>query len=261
MNWSLKIILTALFAVVFLPLIIKAQVTNQIETNIGVSSIALRDRSMSPLIYSGLGFSGALGYQRKSESKIRIFKLSHSRSGINNQFGNSCAFRSLAFKTFALYRINSGDGNFSLGWSNNNFFNYYKNQKFRNFSERSNYYTTFGLAGHYEKQINFSGRDFVFSVPVDIQLAGFYLRPSYVSNSPEGYLDPDNSGFGVWFKSIEAFLSHRAWNFGLNPNLSFIFKNGNALSVNYEYEFFRINNPEPISQSAGGWFISLTTRL
>jgi hypothetical protein len=71
----------------------------------------------------------------------------------------------------------------------------------------------------------------------------------------------NNSGFGAWFKSIEAFLPHRAWNFGLNPNLSFIFKNGNALSVNYEYEFFRINNPEPISQSAGAWFISLTTRL
>jgi len=261
MNWSLKIILSASFTMVLLPLIVKAQVTNKINANIGASSIALRDRSMSPLIYSGVGFSGTIGYQRKSESKIKIFKLSHSRASINNQFGNSCAFRGLAFKTLALYRINSSDDNFALGWSNNNFFNYYQNQSFGNFSERSNYFTTFGLAGQYKKYINLFGRVFIFSFPVDIQLAGFYLRPSYVSNSPEGYLDPDNSGFGAWFKSIEAFLPHRAWNFGLNPSLSFLFKSENSIAISYQYEFLRINNPQPYSQSVGAWHISLITIL
>lgn len=117
------------------------------------------------------------------------------------------------------------------------------------------------MAGQYKKHFNLFGRDFGFTVPVDIQLAGFYFRASYVSNSPEGYLDPVNSGFGAWFKSIEAFLPHRAWNFGLCPNLSFLLKRGNSIAISYQYEFFRINNPEPISQSAGVWFVSLTTRL
>ncbi len=261
MNWSLRIILSASFTMLLLPLVVKSQATNSINVNIGASSIALLDMGMSPLIYSGFGFSGNIGYQRKSESKIKSFQLSYSHANISNQFGNASAFRGFAFKTLALYRINSSNDNFVVGWSNNNYFNYYQNQGWGNFSERSNYFTTFGLAGLYKKHFNLFGRDFNFTVPVDIQLVGFYLRPSYVSNSPEGYLDPDNTGFGAWFKSIEAFLPHKAWNFGLSPNLSLLLKSGNSISISYQYEFFRINNPQPISQSTGVWFVSLTTRL
>ena len=262
MNWLLKIIFLISLKVMLLPSVVKAQVTNQINTNIGVSSIALRDKGMSPLMYPGIGFSGALAYQRKAENNTQFFQLSHSRAGLVNQFGNSCSYRGFAFKNLTLYSMNSSeDGHFAWGWSNNNFFNYYQNQGFGNFSERSNYFTTFGLAGQYKKSFNLFGRDLTFNIPVDIQIVGFYLRPSYVSNSPEGYLDPDNSGFGAWFKSIEAFLPHRAWNFGLNPSLSFLFKNENSIAISYQYEFLRINNPEPFSQSAGVWYISPTTSL
>jgi len=255
-----KIVILA-FSVLIITNTAKTQTIHQLETKLGAGGLALRDKSMSPLMYSGSNFSGAIAYSKQTDKKTVFFQFNHHRAAISNQFGNSSVFRGFALKNHNLYNLNDEQGGFAWGWSNNNYFNYYQNQGFGNFSERSNYFTTFGLAGQYKKHFNLFGRDFDFTVPVDIQLVGFYLRPSYVSNSPEGYLYPDNSGFGAWYKSIEALLPHRAWNFGLSPNLSLLLKSGNSISISYQYEFFRINNPQPISQSSGVWFVSLTTRL
>jgi hypothetical protein len=238
-----------------------AQTSHFIDTKLGGGVVAFRDHTMSALMYSGANYSGAIAYTKQTINKTVFFQLNHHRADISNQFGNSCTFRGFALKNHNLYNLNIEHGGFAWGWSNNNYFNYYQNQGFGNFSERSNYFTTFGLVGQYSKHFTLFGRGFGFVVPVDVQLAGFYLRPSYVSSSPEGYLNPDNSGFSAWFNSIEAFLPHRTWNFGVSPGLSFSFKSGNAISISYQYEFFRISNPEPISQSAGVWFVGITTRL
>lgn len=237
------------------------QTFHKLETKVGAGGLAIRDNTMSALMYSGANYSGAIAYTKQTKNKKVFFQFNHHRAGISNQYGNSCSFRGFAIKNYNLYNLNDEPSGFAWGWSNNNYFNYYQNQGFGNFSERSNYFTTFGLVGQYSKHFTLFGRDFRFVVPIDVQLAGFYLRPSYVSNSPEGYLDPANSGFSAWFNSIESFLPHRAWNFGVSPSLSFSFKSGNAISISYQYEFFRINHPEPISQSAGIWFVGITTRL
>jgi len=238
------------------------QTQHQINTSLGVGQTALRDQSMSPLAYVGYGLACGLSYQRQTDSKTKFFQLSFSNLGISNSSGNSCSFTSFAFKNYSLYTIPKElNYHLALGWSNNNFLNYYQNHKYGNFSERSNYFTTFGFAALLAKRFTLLNRGFIVEIPTDIQLLGFYLRPSYVSNSPEGYLNPENSGFEGWYRSIEAFLPHHSWNLSINPRISFFFKSGNSVSLAYQYEFLRINNPEPISQSNGFWHVSISTLL
>ncbi len=239
-----------------------AQTTYRINTGIGLAGIAIRDQGMSPLMYTGTGFSGALSLERHSDAKTVLFQLKYDGAGINNSFGNSCTFRGFAFKNITLYHKNREKQNRIVwGWSNNNYFNYYENSDFGNYKERSNYFTTFGLAAAYTQHFTLLGKKLISELPADVQLFGFFLRPSYVSNLPEGYLNPEYSGIKAWFNSIETFLPGREWNFGISPKISYLLRPGNMLSINYQYEFFRISNPEPVIQSTGIWFLSLITLL
>lgn len=247
---------------VLIPFNAWSQTTNQLNTNIGIGNIALRDKSMSPLMYSGLGFSAALSFEHYSSSSTHFHQIKFDHAGINNQYDNSCTFFNVSYKSVTLYhKAREKQNRITWGWSNNNSFNYYDNEGFHNYSERSNYFTSFGPAASYTNALSIFGKEFVIELPADIQIIGFYLRPSYVASSPEGYLDPDNSGLKAFLKSIEAFLPNRAWNFGIRPKISYLLNSGNALSISYQYEFSRINNPEPVTQSSGVWYVCLTTKL
>jgi hypothetical protein len=217
---------------------------------------------MSPLMYSGIGLAGALSLERHSGSKTIIHHLSFSGGDIHNQYNRPVSFWEISYRSITLYH-KSGDlqNRILWGWSNNNYLNHYTNPAQRNFGERSNYYTTFGPAAFYSHIFVVFGREMLLEIPANVQLLGFYLRPDYVSNAPAGFADPENSGFQSFFRSIGAFLPHKAWNFGVSPKLSYRLKSGNALSVSYEYEFTRINNPEPLTQSMGIWYVGLITKL
>ena len=149
------------------------QTQHQINTSLGVGQTALRDQSMSPLAYAGNGLAGGLSYQRQTDSKTKIFQLSFSNLGISNLSGNSCSFTSFAFKNYSLYTIPKElNYHLALGWSNNNFLNYYQNHGYGNFSERSNYFTTFGFAALLAKRFTLLNRGFIVEIPTDIQLLG-----------------------------------------------------------------------------------------
>lgn len=239
-----------------------SQSTNYIHTDLGFSMMALRDEGMSPLMYSGAGFAGALSLERHSGSKTIIHRLSFGSGDLHNQYDRLVSFWEVSYHSITLYH-KSGDlqNRILWGWSNNNSLNHYTNQTYRNFSERSNYFTTFGPAAFYSRTFDVFGREMLFEIPVHVQLLGFYLRPDYVSSAPAGFADPENSGFQSFIRSIGAFLPHKAWNFGVSPKLSYRLKSGNALSIGYEYEFIRINDPEPFTQSMGVWFVGLITKL
>lgn len=111
-----------------------SQVVHQLETKLGAGGLALRDNGMSALVYSGLNFSGAIAYRKQTDKKTVFFQFNHHQAGISNQFGNSCVFKGFALKNHNLYNLNDKQGGFALGWSNNNYFNYYQNHGFGNFS-------------------------------------------------------------------------------------------------------------------------------
>ncbi len=235
---------------------------NVLQTHVGMNSTAFRDKSMSPLMYTGLGLSGGVSFEHVLQKRTELFMLSFDLAGTGNPFGNTCELSGFAFKNYNLYHSEGDRQNrIVAGWSNNNYFNYYVNENYGNFRERSNYLTTFGPAAAYRYRFDLFGREMAFDMLLDIQLLGFYLRPSYVSNNPEGYLDPENSGFMGFLYSIGAFLPHQAWHAGLSPKITYFFRSGNGISLNYQYEYLRINRPEPFVQSTGKWYLTVITKL
>ncbi|MBW6457971.1 MAG: hypothetical protein K0B52_02295 [FCB group bacterium] len=227
-----------------------------------MNNTAFRDKSMSPLMYTGNGLSGGISFEHGSEKRTEMFLLSFELAGTGNAYGNTCDYSAFAFKNYNFYHKNrSRQHRIVAGWSNYNYFNYYVNENYGNFSERSNYLTTFGPAAAYRYRFALFGREMVFDMLFDIQVLGFYLRPSYVSNNPEGYLDPGNSGFMAWLRSIGAFLPHQARYAALSPKITYFFRSGNGLSLNYQYEYLHIDRPEPFTQSSGKWYLTLMATL
>lgn len=233
-----------------------------VHTPLGFTNTALRDKMMSTLRYAGMGASGAIAYEHYGTKGTKLFRLSGSQAGITNTFGSHTDFRNIAFKNYTYYHRDRGrDGRIVWGWSNNNYYHSYTYLSHGNYSTKTQYFTSFGPALLYTLRFSIFGLEMRAELPADLQLAGFYFRDKYISNNPGGYLDPDDLGRMYWLKTLDAFLPYQAWNAGIYPRLTWIFGNGNALSLSYSYEYLRFNKPEPLVQSAGAWYISLVTKL
>lgn len=255
--------LCLLYYILIFPSICISQTANHLSTNIGINMHALRDKGMSPLAYFGTGFSGGLSFTSSSIRKIKTHELSHSRAEIFNQFGNSASFSSFTYRSETLYRDQNEENKsrVALGWSNINYLNYYKNTRYGNFSERINYLTTFGASASYSHIFKLAGKDLIAELPVNFQLIGFSIHPSYITDTPDGYLDPENSGFKAFIRSVKIFIPVKSWYFDLKPNLSYMLSSGNAISVQYRYEFMRLNDQQALTQSIGTWYLSIKTKL
>jgi hypothetical protein len=224
---------------------------------------ALRDKGMSPLAYQGSGLSGGISFTSSSFRKIMAHELSHSRAAIFNRFGNSASLSSFSYRSETLYRDQNEENKsgFAWGWSNINYLNYYKNTSYGNFNERINYFTTFGISASYSLNFTLVGKKLNLELPANFQLIGFSIHPSYVADAPDGYLDPENSGFKAFMKSVKVFMPIKSWHIDLKPNLSYMLNSGNAISIQYHYEFMRFNSQQALAQSIGTWYLLIKTKL
>jgi hypothetical protein len=228
----------------------------------GLDHAAQRDKSMSPLAYGGSGIATGIAYEHGGRSSMDFFHLSFQSGEIRNRYGNSCSYQSVAFRNYTFYPKQGESGNATVfGWSNINAFHRYVNAAYGNYADRLNYYTLFGPAFRYALPFRIGKLQFHMQLPVDLQILGFYLRPSYISNRPSGYLDPENSAFMAWLRSVDLFIPGRDWHFSLNPQLNLMLGSGGRLSLTYQYQFVRIAKPELFVQSKGTWYISLVTKL
>ncbi len=231
---------------------------NSLGAGMGITLTHLRDKSVSPLTYSGTGLSGGLSFERVNEQETLLFQFRHDRATIRSTPGNSSDYIGFAFKNYSLYhRSGAREKRVLWGWSNNNVLASYEHASYGNFGSRSYYFTSFGPAAAYRYPFELFGQNLEVRLLGDIQLAGFFLRPSYVSGSPDGFLDPSNSNLEAFVRSIDLFIPGKAWNLGVYPALIYRLPSGNALSLEYCFEYTRINEPEPVSESAGNWLFRL----
>lgn len=262
LKYTRKIALSILLFTLFLAGKLAAGGVTEFYTSPGLNSAALREKSMSPLQYGGIGFSASLALGHESPKMHTLFRFSFERGTLMNQYDKHVLRTSAAIKNYNFYpggkRRNEG---FFAGWANINTFVFNDYLDYSNFKGRLSYYTAFGPALQYRRHFSFLGLQFRVSVPADIQLIGFYQRPSYISNSSEGYLDPELSGFMAWLHSLGLFFPGRCWNLAVEPELSLILNSANRITLAYHYDFLRINMPEPFVQSKGNWSLSLVTRL
>jgi hypothetical protein len=227
----------------------------------GIKPEALRDKGYSPLLYSGLGFEGFLGYQKSKDGKETIWLFKLSTGNLSNEFNRSLRTKSAGLINFNFNNRNNTENCFQWGWSNNNGFQNRNIDDFLNFNGRSDYFTSFGpslkYASHFElKQSNFSFQTFSH-----VQILGFYLLSGYVSSLPGGFGYEQNSVFASFLKSAYLFYPGSAWNFGLWSKLEWHLRTGNSLVLNYLYEYTRFNKPHVSERSTGSWILTFNMLL
>lgn len=233
-----------------------------INTKGGFEHIASRDLGMSPLGYAGSGFFAGISWEKNSEKKDFHIAANFSKGVQHNRYKSHIQYNKGNLRVFTFYHKNqSSTHQLHWGWFMNNVFSHRYNPEFVNFMDHYEYFTNLGPAAKYLLPFQFKGRNFILEGLAHIQVMGLMVRPSYTSSYPVGFLNQGSSVIHKVFNSSK--LSHpgNTWNFGIRPKLRYHLNSGNSLSLGYQYEFYKLNAPNPVTQSNGIWIFGLYTRL
>ncbi len=259
---NIRLFFFALVIVIIFSADLASQSSGLFSAGLGINLTHLRDRNMSPLIYSGRGLFASFSLEQSSKTKTSVFRLQHERTSIRSEPGNQADYLGFAFKNYTFYGTDHEEERYlAFGWANQNALGSFTHQSYSNYGSRYYYFTAFGPALRYRAGFELWDRQFRAGLDADLQLLGFFLRPSYISSSMEGYLDPENSGLRGFIESIQLFFPGRAWNFGIAPSFTYTFMSGNSLTLEYRWGYVRINRPGTVAESKGNWLIRLNTIL
>jgi hypothetical protein len=241
---------------------LRAPKTHRIHLAAGVASMAEKDFGFSPLIYSGAGFYGGLGYSIESVKKSFYIDFDFNYGFLKNRFDNGMNSIEGGINTFHFYhpRKDVNDG-IHFGWSSRQRFGLRQNEAIVNFNNRFDYFTAFGPALRYRLPFMVFKRNFSFDAVAHWQLIGFLVQSGFVSNAPKGFENTNQSGFNQFLQSLEVFYPGSAWNFGIWPSLRYTIKNQNYISVQYRYNFLNLKGAQDLGKSHGVWFLNFTVEL
>jgi hypothetical protein len=225
----------------------------------GLTLEALRDEGYSPLLFSGTGLTGLIGYEKTASRRETTWLLSYGHINTANRYSRNLTVNSVGLLNVNLYK--RVDSPFAWGWSNNNGFHNRNIDGFSNFNGRTDFFTSFGPAGKYERSFAIKNQLFTFKAISHLQLIGFYVPSGYVASLPKGFgYEPNGVLQGFW-NSIYLFYPGGAWNAALWPKAEWHLSTGNSISLNYLYEYTRLSGAQMHERSSGMWFLTFNMKL
>lgn len=246
----------------FLPGVVSAQKSNFLSVKTGWEHIGSRDRGMSPLLYSGSGFYVGLEWDQSTTTHATEVALNLATGVQRNKYEAPITYNRGNLQIATYYsRKKSDKGVLNWGWLINNVFSHRLNKSFVNFNDHYEYFSNIGPAVRYAIPFVLKGREIQITGSGYLQLLGIMIRPSYTSSFPGGFLRDQSSVAKNLVHSVQLLHPLNNFNFGLSPGLVYPLKSGNKLSLVYDYQFYRLNSSNPVTQSGGVWYISLSTRL
>ncbi len=260
-HFCFKLILTML-ALKVGSLSLYAQPDRFLITQFNLGNQVQRDKGMSPLRYMGVLYGGSVHYQKVSYRKTEFLESSLVMGALLNQFGNPIEVFDASVKTYTFYRSNhESKPLLQMGWSNQNLFRWRFNNSFVNYKERADYFTSFGPACYLFLPFQIKNSHWYIDAVSHFQLIGFFIRPSYSTNEPIGFVEGNKTVMESFFQSIRLFHPGCALNFGIKPRLNLELRSGTKFSLSYEYDYCRLGSTQPVAISTGIWSLSWSTRL
>lgn len=247
--------------IVFVYMPLASQSIHILSNKVGIHNVAVRDIAMSPLSFDGTVFFIGVQLIKEKVNKTRGLQVLYSSGGLRNRFSDQINFNSFSFQTFTFYHSREERKPISWGWTNHNFLQLRNNAFFSNNNQYFEYMTNFGPAVRYEYPFSVRSRKLLFQVAGNMQLLGFFLRPSYTKNDLDGFLDPSLKGLNRYTSSVQWFYPGSGWHFCFRPSISYSLKGNNKISIQYHYEYYQLNSIRPVSQSSGIWLLSLSTKI
>lgn len=256
-----KIIITIIISFTLIHSL-SAQSNNWLSVGLGVEALALRDYGYSPIIYNGWQLSYYLHYTSVKTKKSDFFIFNYSNGRVNNNFDRTIDTWSASLTTFTFYHGNGQmDKRIQWGWSNVNYFQHRQHGDINNFNGRSDYFTAFGPAFRLLHPFSFAGAQFSFELRSHTQVLGFSVLPGFVTSSPRGFTGSNISGIQSFIQSIDWFVPGKAWHIAVHPGLNWQLNSGNRISINYQFEFIKLNGLHTSERIGSTFIISLISQL
>jgi hypothetical protein len=234
------------------------QAVRRVNLGAGIQLAAERDFGYSPLAFSGAGVFGSASFSREREEKTDIVNMFYTSASLSNRYGSGMGIHSAGIVVFHFYHAGKdAESGLHLGWSNINEFSVRDNEAVNNFNHRFDYFTSFGPAARQRLPFTVFNRSFTFETLFHVQLLGFVIQSSYVSQSPGGFEVETAGGLDVFRRSADWFVPGKAWNMGLWPTLTYRTGTGNLLSIGYRYGFTRLEGAHRVSKSRGYWSVGI----
>src|SRR5690554_2751402 len=96
-----------LLALLLLYFPVSAQKNNFIDMHGGVERLAIRDKGMSPLMYSGLGVFGGVDWHRIGQNQTTQLAVNASMGKQRNKYGYPVDYRKASIQFFTFYHKNT----------------------------------------------------------------------------------------------------------------------------------------------------------
>lgn len=254
MTNSLHIIkMLFLYASIFTSFPLIAQWNNGIIISPGLMFAAERDFGFSPLWYDGAGPLIKVAYSADRERRSDLVEAQFSTATLKNRYNTEMTVYNISLNAFMFFHRNKNrNAGLHWGFANRNATNVRDNEVIVNFNYRFDYFTAFGPAMRYRKSFQLFKKDFSFETIADVQVLGFILQSSYVHSAPKGYETNASGAWEIFTSSVEGFYPGAAWHVSVSPALSYFFKSGNTLILQYRYEYLKLSSAH-ISQKSRGF--------
>lgn len=263
----------------------KTTANHSLQINGGLASVGFKDILQSPRVYTGMGWSFGLGYDRIKANRIGSletnFYQGRARNSLSSLLGaNSADVFGLQMNSVSLWRVKAPIGRLQwyAGYSTHGYTQIRSNPELGNSS--LGYDAMLGLGGASRLEFPFrlksdktydfwlfkytrkSYRPIRVGWQVELPLAAVHVRTPFVGvtntvgNEPlDGLLQDlrENTRFGL----PGSYLYVRNQLYG-----HYYLKNGNAFSLQYQWTAYAYNyNNQPTRSANGMWLLGLRIKL
>lgn len=238
-----------------------SQSFHKIGVSNGLQGVGERDLGFSQLKYTGVRTVISLNYDRQKPGRSESLSLNFAKGTSNSSGGNSTETWSLGLISHTLYHNESAsDRGFQLGWSLQNELNQRVHQRFANFKNRMDYFTSVGPALGYLFPISWDDKKLGWNTKAHIQGVGFKFASDYISSVPPVVESDGTVGEGAWH-APEVFLIGKDWSVGCLSEIRYETSSGNSMGVQYQFEFQQLSVAQEVIRVRNSFLLNICVRL
>ena len=227
-----------------------------IESGVGIGKV--RDRMSSPLIYKGLQVPSELSYIRQTDTSMRRVNLAFTWGNLSPAINPALTADlytnrlKMQAEFIAFSRITADDTrplSVSLGGSWNNLLTF--RDHYNTGMNIGEYASTFNFIPKVAYHLDVLRHKSKFSYSLGFPFITFIVRKGYADSPPEEFKkDNDDGILAKTFKSGELLQPFKFIRLKSNLQFDYYLKNGNYLSLSYQFDFYKYEEPELLESVA-----------
>lgn len=206
-----------------------------------------QDMAISPLVYSGLGYSPLINFTKNKSGRYAEVRMQGSFARLKNTEYPDLSDRTRSIRALIDYRqmfrftvINNERYQTYAGGMLSGQFSYKNAPQLMGSASAYDYATTLGVAGRIAKKMAAKERDVLLAIDIAIPVLAVVTRPGYLNRTTA--LEETKMRFGDYLSSSETGFFSKFLRFNTRVSYTYPLTNGNALGFGYSWDYHQINH-------------------